>query len=116
MTTAYGPYHRRRARYQEQHELDLQVKSSEIWGKPIKFGGKFPYVKAYATPLCYPGPAHDGCHDGDGIEFATHVKPAQKMPNGMTYWSMEEMAPPGCRRIDDETIALPVTILKVVHT
>lgn len=115
MPETFGPFHRRSAPYQTAEDAEKQKSSGEIWGKPMKLGGKFPYVKAYSKPLCFPDAATLSCHDGDGIEFTTEVMPAQKNPNGVILWSMEEFAPAGCRKIDDETIALPATIYKVVY-
>lgn len=93
----------------------MQQASGEIWGRPIKHGGLFPSVKAYLKPLCHGLPPSSDCEDAQGIEFTTGVRPSVRMPTGLILWQLQRTPVEGLRRIDDETIALAVTISKVVY-
>ncbi|KGF68694.1 hypothetical protein LL06_15070 [Hoeflea sp. BAL378] len=113
--TAYGPFHRVRSPTQS-YEVALQQKDSgEIWGRPHGIGGRFPKVKAYILPLCAGEPAGTLCADEQGIEFSTRVRPTVKTPSGVVYWDNARGPIDGIRVVDDETIALEVTIYKLVY-
>ncbi|KQW85554.1 hypothetical protein ASC89_00245 [Devosia sp. Root413D1] len=112
----FGPFHRKKAPKQRYDDVLKQEASSEIWGKPLRLGGLFPKVKAYSMPLCFGIAAGIECADGEGIEFVTAVPPSEVLPNGVVYWTLGETPVPGLRKIDDETIALTVTISKVVYS
>lgn len=112
---SYGPFHRKKSSSQTYEDVQLQISSRELWGRAIKNGGLFPYVKGYLKPLCWGLPPGEDCVDSEGIEFVTAVKPSVKMPTGQVLWGAKGRAVPGIRKVDDETIALTVTILKVVY-
>ena len=111
----YGPFHRVKSPTQSYRVALQQKASGEIWGRPHGIGGKFPKVKAYVLPLCAGEPAGTACADEQGIEFATRVKPSVKAPSGVVYWDNAQGPVDGIRVVDDETIALKVTIFKLVY-
>ena len=110
----YGPFHRKESPTQTFEIAQIQKRSGEIWGRPGRLNGLFPTVRAYKKPLCLGEPAGADCDDSDGIEFMAVARPSIS-PGGIAHWRMEDLPVEGLRREDDETIALAVTIYKIVH-
>ncbi|MBN9317027.1 MAG: hypothetical protein J0I99_14890 [Devosia sp.] len=116
MPFRYGPFHRvKNGKTQDYETAKKQLASGQIWGKAIKIGGAFPKVKAYKLPLCDGGSGPLPCVDKEGIEFWTDVEPTSELPNGVVYWERRDGVQ-GLIEIDDETIAIAVTISKVVYS
>jgi hypothetical protein len=82
------------------------MKSMELWGRKTRFSDD-PMVNAHRGPLP-PGKC--------GFELGITVppRPGQTSKGGF-YTGVEwRIDTPGVRKVDDETLAIPVTILKVV--
>lgn len=79
--------------------------SGEVWGRAPFHSGGTPAVQAYRGVLP-PGRT--------GYEFTTPVRPTSGVPyqHGPTFWYR---GTPGVRNINDDTVAIPVTITRVVR-
>jgi len=98
-------YHRRPT---DPKEVLVVAATRELHGKAARniYASDIPAVKAYQGPLP-PGMP--------GYEFTTTVAPDPGSPGvhrlgGQVNWSGDR---PGVRKVDDETVAIPVTITKV---
>jgi len=80
----------------------LQALSNQVWGKPFRNNGSFPYVKAYAGPL----PDNE-----TGFEFETPVPPSDTMPHVKWYPPQGGGATPLPN--DPDTCVIPVRITLV---
>jgi hypothetical protein len=78
--------------------------------------GLIPTVRAYQGPLCFQEPVGTQCADEKGIQFETPCKPDEKGPPGFLRWFYDE-APRqfSIKKIDEETIALPVKVTKLYY-
>ncbi len=79
-TGVYRTYYRVQTPTQTEQDIEMQINSLEIWGKPAQnvFQSDIPKVKAYVGRIPR-GKA--------GIEFTTDVPPDPNTPPHLAYWS-----------------------------
>ena len=79
-TGVYRTYHRYKTPTQTDEDIEMQIKSLEIWGKPAQnvYQSDIPKVKAYVGKIPR-GKA--------GIEFITDIPPDPNTPPHLAIWS-----------------------------
>lgn len=78
----YGPFFRFITPTQTEEDIETQLQSKEIWGKPPRnfYQSEIPKVQAYIKPM-------SGVNKNEGIIFTTDVPPDSCSPPGTAYWS-----------------------------
>ncbi len=100
--SAIGVYHRYQTPTQTKQDIQMQLKSLEIWGKATKnvYQSDIPKVKAYVGKIPK-GKA--------GIEFTTDVTPDPNTPPHLATWSGNR---PGVRTEEDYAKLKVLTITR----
>jgi hypothetical protein len=94
-------YHRLESPTQTPEIAREQMRTGEIWGRPLNF----PYCSDIPKVKAYNGSLPLGAR---GIEFTTEIQPDLGCPPGCSFWSMEKGQVLG----DDEFAKISVTIIK----
>ncbi len=78
----YGPFFRVITPTQTEEDIEKQLQSKEIWGKPPRniYSSDIPKVQAFTEEM-------PGVKKNQGIKFTTDVPPDSGSPPGQAQWS-----------------------------